>query len=100
MALHSLGGTAIAMGSILPRVDSIEPDEAPANAMRCDLCDRWHGQKAGFATVKVRRFALTASQKVGGRYRTRGAGSIRLCERCWTNGPAKRRYRARTTKAA
>lgn len=82
MALHTVGGTAIAMGSILPRVDSIAPPVALGTA-RCDICRVVDGQvAAGHGRYRVLRFGLefhAPHQKGRGRH----AGSIQICNRCW-----------------
>lgn len=95
MALHTVGGVGVAMGSILPRVDSIAPPPK-LGTLRCDVCATWASDPTpGRKRVRVLRFSLVRSIDVAGRHTTRGAGAIQLCERCWSHGPAKRQHRSR-----
>lgn len=82
MALHTVGGVGLAMGSILPRVDSIAP-AVPAGTLRCDICRVYDGQSTGGrGRYRVLRFGLEFHAP-GQKGRGRHAGSIRICNRCW-----------------
>lgn len=77
-----LGGTGLAMGSILPRVDAMDPPRVDPNAIRCDICAGLAGEQTSRGPRRVLRFGLEfhAKRQMG---RGRHVGKIRLCEACW-----------------